>query len=98
RSDRDWSSDVCSSDLEEAIEKGALILDTREANDFEKTFIPGSINIGLNGQYAIWTGTLININQPLVLVAEPGTEHESILRLARRSEERRVGKECRTRW
>jgi rhodanese-related sulfurtransferase len=41
------------------------------------------VNIGLNGQYAIWTGTLININQPLVLVTEVGKEHESILRLAR---------------
>ncbi len=69
--------------FEEAIKKGALILDTREANDFEKGFIPGSINFGLNGQYAIWVGTLIEIQQPIVLVTEPGTEYESILRLAR---------------
>ncbi len=69
--------------FEEAIKKGALILDTRNANDFEKGFIPGSINIGLNGQYAIWVGTLIEIQQPILLVTEPGTEHESILRLAR---------------
>jgi glyoxylase-like metal-dependent hydrolase (beta-lactamase superfamily II)/rhodanese-related sulfurtransferase len=66
-----------------AIDHGALILDTRKADDFEKGFIPNSINIGLNGQYAIWTGTLININQPLVLISEVGKEHESILRLAR---------------
>ena len=71
------------SEFEEVIQKGALILDTRKADDFEKGFIPGAINIGLNGQYAIWVGTLIDIQQPLVLVAEPGTEHESILRLAR---------------
>lgn len=69
--------------FEEAIRKGALVLDTRKADDFEKGFIPGSINIGLNGQYAIWAGTLIDIRQPMVLVTEPGTEHESILRLAR---------------
>jgi len=69
--------------FEEAINKGALILDTRTADHFEKGFIPGSLNIGLNGQYAIWVGTLVNIQQPLVLVTEPGTEHESILRLAR---------------
>jgi hydroxyacylglutathione hydrolase len=70
-------------EFEEAIRKGALILDTRKADDFEKGFIPGSINVGLNGQYAVWVGTLINIQLPLLLVTEPGTEHESILRLAR---------------
>jgi len=74
---------LSSKQFEEAINKGALILDTREADDFEKGFIPGSMNIGLNGQYAIWVGTLVNIQQPLVLVAEHGTEYESILRLAR---------------
>lgn len=66
-----------------AIENGALVLDTRKADDFEKGFVPNSINIGLNGQYAIWVGTLININQPLVLVTEVGREYESVLRLAR---------------
>ncbi len=67
----------------EALRKGSLILDTRKADDFEKGFLSGSINIGLNGQYAIWAGTLINIDQPLVLVADEGKELESILRLAR---------------
>jgi len=69
--------------VEEAIQKGALIIDTRKADEFELGFIPGSINIGLNGQYAIWVGTLIDIQQPMILVTEPGKEHESILRLAR---------------
>ena len=65
------------------IKKGALVLDTRKADEFEKGFIKGSVNIGLNGQYAVWVGTLINIKQPLVLITEEGTEHEAILRLAR---------------
>ncbi len=69
--------------FEEAKKKGALILDTRQSDDFEKGFIPSSINVGLNGQYAIWVGTLIDIRQPLLLVTEPGKEEESILRLAR---------------
>ncbi len=62
---------------------GALVLDTRDPSSFEKGFIKGSINIGLNGQYAIWLGTLIDINQPLVIVADKGKEHDSILRAAR---------------
>jgi len=65
------------------LENGALILDTRIADEFEKGHIPGSINIGLNGQFAVWVGTLIDISQPLVLVTEPGKEQESVLRLAR---------------
>ncbi len=67
----------------EAVNSGALILDTRKADDFEKGFIPGSINIGLNGQFAVWVGTLIDIHKPIVLITEAGKEEESVLRLAR---------------
>jgi hydroxyacylglutathione hydrolase len=74
-----------------AVTEGALILDTRPADDFEKGHIPGAINIGLNGQFAVWVGTLLNINRPLVLVTEPGKEHESILRLARVGYEKVIG-------
>jgi hydroxyacylglutathione hydrolase len=62
---------------------GALVLDTRHPDAFGAGFIPGAWNIGLNGQFAIWVGTLINIRQPLILVADPGQEQEAILRLAR---------------
>jgi len=65
------------------IKDGAIALDTRNAVDFEKGFIKGSINIGLGGMYAIWVGTLIDHSIPLVVVSEPGKEEESISRLAR---------------
>lgn len=65
------------------ITKGALILDTREPDLFEKGFIKGSLNIGLNGTYAVWVGTLIDINRAIVLVTEEGKERESIIRAAR---------------
>ena len=71
--------------------KGALLLDTRMPDDFEKGFVPDSLNIGLNGQYAVWVGTLINIKQPLVLITEVGKEDESILRLARVGYENVIG-------
>jgi hydroxyacylglutathione hydrolase len=70
-------------DFKEAINAGAVVLDTRKADDFEKGFIPGSTNIGLNGQFAVWVGTLIDIEARLVLITEQGKEEESILRLAR---------------
>lgn len=74
---------LSATEFKKAVEGGALILDTRKPEDFEKGFIRGSLNIGLNGQYAVWVGTLIDINKNLVLVTENGKEEEAVLRLAR---------------
>jgi hydroxyacylglutathione hydrolase len=79
------------SDFKKAVENGALILDTRKPDDFEKGFIPGSLNIGLNGQYAVWVGTLIDINRSLVLITDNSKEEEAILRLARVGYEKVIG-------
>lgn len=63
---------------------GALILDTRDPQEFAKGFIPSSINIGLSGQFAPWVGALItDLKQPLLLVVEEGKAEEAITRLAR---------------
>ncbi len=70
-------------EAEQRQKQGALVLDVRTANDFEKGFIPGAINIGLDGQFAQWAGTLLNVKQPLVLVTPQGKEEETVLRLAR---------------
>ena len=67
-----------------ANETDALVLDTRDAVKFAKGFVPGSINIGIDGNFAPWVGTLIkDIKQELLLIAEPGREAEVITRLAR---------------
>lgn len=70
-------------DVKKELAAGALILDTRIPDNFEKGFIKGSLNIGLNGTFAVWVGTIVDINQPLVLVTDEGKEEESVLRLAR---------------
>ena len=63
---------------------GALILDTRDNSAFAKGFIPQSINIGLNGDFAPWVGAMIvDVNQPILLVTEPGREEETVTRLSR---------------
>ena len=63
---------------------GALILDTRDPQEFAKGFIPSSINIGLGGQFAPWVGALItDLQQPLLLIVEEGKAEEAITRLAR---------------
>jgi glyoxylase-like metal-dependent hydrolase (beta-lactamase superfamily II)/rhodanese-related sulfurtransferase len=67
-----------------ANETGALILDTRSANDFRLGFIPNSINIGIEGSFAPWVGALIpGVNQPLLIISDKGREEEVVTRLAR---------------
>ncbi|MEM0996412.1 MAG: MBL fold metallo-hydrolase [Bacteroidota bacterium] len=68
-----------------------LVLDTRHPNEFERGFIPGAWSIGLNGSYAVWVGTLIPIDRPILVVAAPGKEEEAIVRLARVGYENVVG-------
>ncbi|MFN6038631.1 MAG: MBL fold metallo-hydrolase [Bacteroidota bacterium] len=63
---------------------GALILDTRKDADFFKAFIPNSVNIGLQGDFAPWIGALIvNVNQPILLITEKDKEEEAVTRLSR---------------
>lgn len=63
---------------------GALILDTRDRSSFAKGFIPQSINIGINGDFAPWVGALIgDVKQPIILVAEEGKIEETVTRLTR---------------
>jgi len=67
-----------------ANETSALILDTRDAQTFAKGFIPNSINIGIDGNFAPWVGAMIpDIKQEILLVTDDGREEEVITRLAR---------------
>jgi glyoxylase-like metal-dependent hydrolase (beta-lactamase superfamily II)/rhodanese-related sulfurtransferase len=59
------------------------ILDTRAADIFTHGFVPGSINIGLEGRFAEWAGSILSFSQPMLLITEPGKEEETIIRLAR---------------
>lgn len=70
-------------DFQKEMENGAVVVDSRAASAFGEKFIKGAINIGLDGQFAIWVGTLIDFNHPLLLVADSGNEKEAIIRLAR---------------
>ncbi len=77
--------------LKQHIANGGVVIDTRNPEVFEQGFVPQSINIGLNGQYAIWAATLFNLKQAIALVTEIGAETESINRLARVGFENFVG-------
>ena len=60
-----------------------ILLDTRPAAVFTEGFIPASIFIGLDGRYAEWAGSLLPFDKTLLIIAEPGKEKESIIRLTR---------------
>ena len=62
---------------------GAQVLDTRDAAEFAAAHLAGSINVGLGGQYATWAGSVLSREQPIVIVADPGREHEAAMRLGR---------------
>jgi hydroxyacylglutathione hydrolase len=72
--------------LEETLElrrAGVQLLDTREPAAFEGAHLVGSVNVGLGGSYATWCGTVLDGERPVVIVAEPGREQESAVRLGR---------------
>lgn len=69
--------------FEQLLQDGALVIDSRVPDIFEKGYIPGALNIGLNGQYAIWAAEIVNLDRKIILVCSEGKEEESVTRLAR---------------
>jgi hydroxyacylglutathione hydrolase len=62
----------------------AVVLDTRGAGIFAQGFVPRSINIGIDGQFAPWVGSVIgDVKTPILLVTEAGREEETVTRLTR---------------
>jgi len=64
--------------------EGAIVLDTRPDNQFAAAHVPGSIHIGLSGQYASWAARIIGLDRRIILVGEDEDHlRESQMRLAR---------------
>mgnify|MGYP001296295382 CR=1 FL=1 len=78
-------------EIEKLVNNGAIILDVRLPNDFEKGFIPSAINIGKAGMFAPWVATLIAPSQKVILVCNINEEKEVISRLARVGLENIIG-------
>ena len=70
-------------DIKKEMEKDTIFLDTRRAEEFAQGFIPGSINIGLDGRFAEWAGSLLSFEKPILLITEKGKQRETLIRLAR---------------
>ncbi|MCB0631547.1 MAG: MBL fold metallo-hydrolase [Saprospiraceae bacterium] len=70
----------------------AIVLDTRHQDVFAKGFVPGSIFIGIDDNFAMWVGALItDLKQPILFVSEPGREEEIVTRLARVGYDNAIG-------
>jgi glyoxylase-like metal-dependent hydrolase (beta-lactamase superfamily II)/rhodanese-related sulfurtransferase len=61
----------------------AVVLDTRTAAAFGNAHIPGSLHVGLDGQFASWVGTLVQPSEAVLIVAEPERAEEAVVRLTR---------------
>ncbi|MEP6717942.1 MAG: MBL fold metallo-hydrolase [bacterium] len=69
-----------------------IILDVRTAAEFGEGHLPGSLNVGLSGQFAIWAGSLIPLTAPIILVAQTEAQiDEAQMRLARVGIENVIG-------
>jgi hydroxyacylglutathione hydrolase len=62
---------------------GGQILDSRDPGEFAAAHLVNSLNVGLGGQYATWAGTILAHDRPIVIIADPGREHEAATRLGR---------------
>lgn len=59
------------------------LVDVRDPEIYSMQYIPGSINIGLDGRYAEWLGTVTKQDHRLIIIADPGKEREATIRAAR---------------
>ena len=71
--------------------QGCQILDTRPESDFNAAHLKGAVQVSLGGKFASWVGALIDPTDSLVIIAEPGSELESEMRLGRIGFDKVVG-------
>ncbi len=62
---------------------GAQVLDVRMPDDFAAGHLKDAQNVGLDGRFAQFAGSLLDPHQALVVIAPPGREEETIMRLGR---------------
>ena len=62
---------------------GAQVVDTREPIDFAGAHLKGAINVGIEGKYATWAGTVLSKESPILVIADEERVSESVMRLGR---------------
>jgi hydroxyacylglutathione hydrolase len=62
---------------------GAQVIDTRESDDFAAGSVRGAIHVPLSGSFATWSGAMLDLNDPILVIAEAGKQEEAAVRLGR---------------
>ena len=70
---------------------GAVGLDTRDPVSFSAGTLRGAVNVGLEGRYAQYVGSVVRPDEEVVILAEPGSELEAKVRLSRIGYDRVAG-------
>ena len=71
-------------EVQELIADGTPALDVRPGDSFAAAHVPGSINIGLSGQFATWAGTVLGLEARPILIADTDEQiAEARVRMAR---------------
>jgi hydroxyacylglutathione hydrolase len=78
-------------DVRKAMQSGAMLVDGRSPEDFALGHLRGAVNIGLEGRYAEFAGSVVKPDVDIVLMTEPGMELEGKNRLARIGFDRVIG-------
>lgn len=69
--------------IEALIVRGASVVDVRDAEHYAASHLRGTLNIALDGRFATWSGTLIDKDHTIAIIADPGDEKEAVMRLGR---------------
>lgn len=70
-------------DVARLTNQGAQVVDVRDGVDFDAGHLEGALNVGLQGKYATWAGSLLSHEKPIVVIAEQGGDEEAVMRLGR---------------
>jgi hydroxyacylglutathione hydrolase len=74
-----------------AIAAGAVLVDGRDPVEFARGHLRGAVNVGLEGRYAEFAGSVVPVDVDIVLFVEPGAELEAKNRLGRIGFDRVLG-------
>jgi hydroxyacylglutathione hydrolase len=77
--------------VRDAMAGGAILVDGRGPEEFAMGHLRGAVNIGLEGRYAEFAGSVVPTDVDIVLFTEPGQELEAKTRLARIGFDRVIG-------
>ncbi|MCV7128356.1 rhodanese-like domain-containing protein, partial [Mycolicibacterium vanbaalenii] len=77
--------------VRDAVKAGAVLVDGRNPEEFALGHLRGAVNIGLEGRYAEFAGSVVPTDVDIVLFTEPGQELEGKTRLARIGFDRVIG-------